>query len=631
MLSIVSAEDELRGIAQQEATRWVDGALAPSIAVEGLFLGRGLPESEEAHLATLANGGNVVQFEIFGLDGTPIVAYANGTFRDVGAMPSDPQMVLEAAEGRAVADIRHGTDADGMPPYYSVLDVPLRRYGQVVGMARVYSDESGAKAVYDDEMVRSMVLSSVLAGLALTSSIAIGFLLHRQQRADARIHHLAHHDPLTGVANRHQYQEFLAETMDAVHRGSETSFALHLLDLDGFKHVNDTLGHDVGDGVLRRVAREAARLLGPEDLLARLGGDEFAIVQRRIANPEAAEALAAEIIHSVSLIDSVEGQTIRVSASVGITIAPAHACDVGDLQKCADVALYRAKESGRDRAVTFEAGMDVELRERALLRMKIRAATETMSFELYFQPIHRATDGALTGFEALLRLPDGEGGHIPPGIFIPVAEEMCLTPRIGAWVLRQACIAAATWDVPLSISVNLSPQQFEENVVREVEAALTQSNLEPDRLGLEVTESLLIKDPEAVGTQLSALKDLGVRLVMDDFGTGYSSLSYLWKFPFDKVKVDRSCFMSLGQAERVGEVLRTISAMSDAMDLEVTAEGIETEYQRDFARLAGYDELQGFLYSRPMPETEVLSYIRRCTTDGMEFSQEGPIVVSLRA
>ncbi len=268
--------------------------------------------------------------------------------------------------------------------------------------------------------------------------------------------------------------------------------------------------------------------------------------------------------------------------------------------------------------------MDGELKTRNTLRVMLRHALETDAFELHYQPIHEAESGALLGFEALLRLHDGDGGMISPAKFIPIAEDMGLTPRLGQWVLNEACRTASQWPADLSIAVNLSVQQFREDLVTVVESALALSGLAASRLELEITELLFIAEPDSVTEQLHRLKALGVRVVMDDFGTGYSSLSYLWKFPFDKLKVDRSCFMSLDQSENVGEVLRTISAMSGAMNLRVVAEGIETEVQRAFACQAGYDELQGFLCGRPMPLEAVTQYIRTAPVVRRNVPEEIP-------
>lgn len=252
--------------------------------------------------------------------------------------------------------------------------------------------------------------------------------------------------------------------------------------------------------------------------------------------------------------------------------------------------------------------MDEELRLRNKLRMTLRRAVERKEIIIHYQPLHQAQDAQLCSFEALTRLQDENGDFISPEIFIPVAEQMGLIPELGEFVLNEACKTAAQWPEHLRISVNFSPLQFKENVFAVVKKALDDSGLAPCRLEVEITEGLFIDDPENVERQLLMIKDLGVRVVMDDFGTGYSSLSYLWRFPFDKLKVDRSCFQSLGDANVI-EVLETISAMSKSMNLCITAEGIETTPQRDFAVKAGYDELQGFLFSKAMPASELAHYM----------------------
>ena len=447
-----------------------------------------------------------------------------------------------------------------------------------------------------------------MAVLALLHTFHASRLIGTLRRSEARVKHMAHHDTLTDLANRSQFNEALAEAFKGA-RENDVHVAVHMVDLDGFKAINDTQGHDTGDAVLRMVSERLVSTARDTDVVARLGGDEFALIQRGVVTIEQAQRLGDRLSERVRDIREIDGVPVAVGASVGTAVAPFHANDADAVVKCADIALYAAKDAGKNRCAVFTSGMEEVLKERNALRELLFKAIEEDGFELHFQPLHRAEDQTLCSFEALVRLPDGKAGLVSPGRFIPLAEELGLTTKLGNWVLRKACLTATLWPDHLRVSVNLSPQQFEGDVVAVVTEILAETGLAPNRLELEITEGLFLNETPNVLEQLNALKSLGVRIAMDDFGTGYSSLSYLWQFPFDKLKVDRSCFQSLGRNDDVAEVLRTIISMGHAMNLCVTAEGIETLEQQDFAAAAGYDELQGFLLGKPMPETDLAAYI----------------------
>lgn len=511
---------------------------------------------------------------------------------------------------------------DGSNQLVAHIAMPILRDGVLVGWLEKVTDETKLRAVMAEETIETLTMMVILYVVALGSIIINAVLIVREHEAASHIYHLAHHDPLTGVANRNRCLARLDRAL--AKRTSSSGVAFHIIDVDGFKSINDTFGHDAGDELLRTIAGRITDCIGPEDDVARLGGDEFALVQRGVTGPDDARRVAEQMVEAARAVSDLHGVPVSVSLSIGYALAPEHATLATELQKCADAALYRAKSEGRDRFVEFADGMDGELKTRNMLRVMLRRSLEIEAFQLHYQPLHASCTGALLGFEALLRMPDGNGGFVSPAQFIPVAEDMGLTPRIGQWVLNEACRAATQWPGDLSVAVNLSAQQFREDLVSVVEGALSLSGLSPSRLEVEITESLFISEPESVADQLHRLKEMGVRVVMDDFGTGYSSLSYLWKFPFDKLKVDRSCFMSLEESSNVGEVLRTISAMSDAMKLRIVAEGIETEVQREFACSAGYDELQGYLCSKPMPLEAVADYVQSSPMLTPEADESAP-------
>jgi len=345
-----------------------------------------------------------------------------------------------------------------------------------------------------------------------------------------------------------------------------------------------------------------------KDIVARIGGDEFTIAQIDAADRTEAEALAQRVITTLREPFVIKDQTVTVGASVGIAMAPGDAIDIAKLMRCADLALYKAKADGRNCARFYSTQLDIDNQARLSLEQALRNAVANDGFDLEFQPVYERLDNSLMGFEALIRLPAfNDEGRISPSVFIPIAEDLGLIGYIGRWVLRKACAAAATWPEHLTVSVNLSPSQFSTgDVCHTVAEALRESGLDPRRLELEITEGLLLGDTESVMEQLGGLKRLGVSIAMDDFGTGYSSLSYLWRFHFDKLKIDRSFMTAYEEAEGNAEtIVKTIIALGRSLDMQVTVEGIETDGQATFVRNLDVDQVQGFFYGRPMLESEL--------------------------
>jgi predicted signal transduction protein with EAL and GGDEF domain len=342
-------------------------------------------------------------------------------------------------------------------------------------------------------------------------------------------------------------------------------------------------------------------------MVARLGGDQFALLQRHVGAATTAERLAERVIARLSEPFAINGHDIAITASVGIARAPLDADGAMQLVRCAELAMYQCKAEGRGCARSFLPEMDAALQARLALERAIREATHNETFELHFQPIVEAKDGALVGFETLLRLRGADGALISPATFIPVAEQMGLIGKIGAWVIGAACRAAASWPDHLTVSVNLSPAQFAKAAVHGiVAAALAKSGLPARRLELEITESLLLEDTGAVLAELAKLKALGVGIVMDDFGTGYSSLSYLWRFPFSRIKIDRSFLLGLATAEKDARaIVETIVTLARVLDMRVTVEGVEERAQLAFVHGLGPVQAQGFHFGRPMPLSDV--------------------------
>jgi diguanylate cyclase (GGDEF)-like protein len=432
-----------------------------------------------------------------------------------------------------------------------------------------------------------------------------------RKRDEARILHLAQHDGLTGLANRMLLNERIAEAArDARTHGA--GFAVLTLDLDGFKAVNDGLGHASGDLLLVSVADRLRGAVRAEDTVARVGGDEFTIVLRDVAEPRWAERIAQALVDTLAKPVSIGNGLWVVGASVGMAMYPEDGSDAGTLLKNADIALYRAKEGGRNQYRRYHGNMSEMLEERRWLDRALRLGLERSEFEVHFQPQFGCDTLAVAGFEALVRWRHPERGMISPAAFIPAAEECGLIVPIGRMVLEQACAFAATWRPRCRVAVNLSPVQFRDTGLPEVLGGiLRRTGLPADLLELEVTEGVLIRDEAQAHETLQALRAIGVCIALDDFGTGYSSLSYLHRFAFDKVKIDKSFVQAQQHDPRARAVLDAVFAMSSSLGLSVTAEGVETEDQLRSLRAQGCTEVQGFLLGRPMPASEVASFTKR--------------------
>ncbi|MBP0617577.1 putative bifunctional diguanylate cyclase/phosphodiesterase [Jiella mangrovi] len=433
-----------------------------------------------------------------------------------------------------------------------------------------------------------------------------------RHRAEQKLTHMALHDTLTDLPNRVQLREMLEATLQKCPLVAQT--AILCLDLDGFKSVNDTLGHPVGDALLRATAERLVASVDHGDLVARVGGDEFSIVLRAANPAEAAERTARRIINALNEPFAIGPHQVSVGVSIGIMLPGrlekgAAQSNVDGLIKNADLALYRAKVEGRGTYRFFEAEMDARLQARRALELDLRAAIENDELELFYQPFVDTVRRVVSGFEALLRWRHPERGLVSPGEFIPVAEESGLMARMGLWVLETACRQAVNWPADLKISVNLSPVQFRSRTLAaDVRDVLNKTGLDPRRLQLEVTESLLLQETEIVLRTLKALRDLGIAISMDDFGTGYSSLGYLSRFPFDKIKIDQSFVRSIEARENLA-IIRAVIGLSRAMDIAVIAEGVETLEQCHRLQDEGCSEMQGYYFSRPEPEEELARLI----------------------
>ena len=430
-----------------------------------------------------------------------------------------------------------------------------------------------------------------------------------RKHAEARLAFMAQHDGLTGLPNRTLLRQHMEDMLLHTRRGTD-KVAVLILGLDNFKAVNDTLGHGIGDKLLRGVAKRLRSMLREEDILARLNSDEFAIVQGGLARPEDAVLLARRLLESIDDPFLLEGHSIVIGATVGIAMAPGDGDESETLLKNADMALSRAKNDSRGTFGFFEAEMDARAQKRRKIETDLREAIQNDVLRPYYQPLIDLSTGRITGFEALVRWPHPERGMISPADFIPVAEETGLINGLGGLMLRRACKDAALWPNDVRVAVNLSPLQFRVgNLLSIVMDALKQSGLPAKRLELEITETLLLEKSSQVLATLHALRALGVRISMDDFGTGYSSLSYLRSFPFDKIKIDQSFVRDLAANRDAQAIVRSIISLGTGLGVTITAEGVETEAELSYLRVEGCHEGQGFLFSSARPNADIVGLL----------------------
>ncbi len=428
-----------------------------------------------------------------------------------------------------------------------------------------------------------------------------------RKRAQERITHLAKFDELTGLANRTQFRERITAMLAGVH-DHEHHITVHLIDLDRFKAINDTLGHPIGDKLLKEVAFRLSTVIHPHDMITRFGGDEFVVLQTITDRRQDADWLAQRLARTLNEPFEIDGHRIDIGASIGIAMAPTDGIDADELLKKADMAMYAAKNSGGGGHRFFAMDMEEAVQERRALELDLRDALGTDQFRLNYQPLVDLRTGRVTTCEALMRWKHPVRGEVPPAVFIPIAEETGMIVALGEWALNRACVEAATWPHGVKVAVNLSPVQFRDRgLALQVVTALAKSGLPAQRLELEVTERLLLEDNDGTLATMQQLNNLGVALSLDDFGTGYSSLNYLRKFPFHKLKIDQSFVADLGDESDVRAIIGAVASLGAGLNMTVVAEGIETEEQMKLVTTQGCHEGQGYLFGRPMSGEAILA------------------------
>lgn len=548
----------------------------------------------------------VFGFEIINLYGNVQLTSDGSKISNIGGTVHSDAAAQASKLRQPVISVKEGTPPV-RPEYYSEAYLPVLVDGRPQAIVAAYVDLTEQRTHFRNAFVLAALALCLLTGAAVGIPTVAWYRRSKEkQQADRRIRFLAHHDALTGLSNRSQLIEELDAALTTLTlRGG--SLAVHFVDVDRFKEVNDALGHDGGDFLLKTIAERLRAVTRVDDIVSRIGGDEFVVVQTGVTGRAQAEDFAQRLIASVAAPIQLKEQEILSGISVGIALAPHDGANSERLLKSADLALYKAKSDGRNCVRFFLAEMDATLQFRIEIEKAIRDAVLHDRFVLHYQPVYEISGHNLIGFEALIRLPAKDGTLIPPLTFIPIAEEMRLIEKIGAWVMREACKAAMTWPDNLTVAVNLSPAQFDgHNVSATVASILKETGLAPHRLELEITETLLLGNSEEIMKELQAIKAMGVAIVMDDFGTGYSSLSYLWRFPFDKIKIDRSFMQGLDTSGRDAEtVVKTIIALGRELDMRVTVEGVETAEQVKFLDGADADQVQGFFFGRPIPSGDL--------------------------
>jgi len=585
--------------ATSTASSWADHLTRNLSDLEQIAAGESPSTSSMAFFKNSLNGRHVFRYEIYDRHGFTLLVAEDENIRFVDISDYNERAHNAIRTRTPIVDVNEGTD--GLPRLYGRAFYPVFVNDLPIAVVSAYVDVTDKRDRYSRAFLVSAVMLCTLVSLAFSiPAIAWYRRTQEKEQSDKRIYYLAHHDALTGMLNRNSLMEImnrLITDQSAVERG----MSVHFIDIDRFKTVNDTLGHDRGDILLKKIATRLQSSIGANDVAARLGGDEFVVLQIGSNDRDESAQFAQRLVSALGLPMSIGGQEIISTISIGVALAPEHGETAARLLKSADLALYKAKNEGRDCVRFYSPEMEMATLERIRIEKTVREAVTNDRLLVQYQPIFAQFGNELAGFEALVRLQDVDGTLISPESFIPVAEDIRIIDKIGAWVLQEACRTAAQWPNELAIAVNLSPVQFVAGDLCDVVAkALQVSELEPSRLELEITESLFLNDTPSTLAQLQQLKEMGIVIVMDDFGRGYSSLGYLWRFAFDKIKVDRSFIANVFQVDRSARtVLKSIIALGRELGTDVTIEGVETVQQLEFLKAFPVDLVQGNYFGHP--------------------------------
>ncbi len=563
------------------------------------------PEALKTLSQKILTRDDVVHYEFFSSEGKRVLS---GGRLGEAANQRIAERTNQKIDRKHKTHLERGTGT-GLPTLYTITNVPFMDGSRFLGSIRIYSDQTGRSVIYKQAF--GFLTAGLIIVLALASSIAgtiVARKIKEHQKVENRVRYLAHHDSLTGLMNRASFSDAIEDALETAKSktGGSSQTGLLWIDLDYFKEVNDTHGHAIGDALLKKVALTLLESVSEGEMVGRVGGDEFAILCRPSRSKTEIKQLAESLCDNLNTFVNIDDRFIPCGACIGIAVAPSDGETAIELTKSADLAMYNAKAEGRHGYRFYDVGMHEKVRERRELELDLANALQNSELEVHYQPQLNLETGVIDAYEALVRWNHPAKGAIEPGIFVPVAEETGLINQLGEWVLQQACKDASQWSAGERIAVNLSPAQFKnDHVVKMVADALADSGLKPERLELEITESLLFNDPQHAIASLTALKSMGVRIAMDDFGTGYSSLAHLWRFPFDKIKIDRSFIKNMDDNPKIKKIISSILDLGRALNISITAEGIEHSTQESFLRDGNCEYVQGFLYGKAKPNAEL--------------------------
>ena len=603
-------EDAIKRGGEQKAKRWLQFFNTQMPELQTLVTTGNPTEDQLDLIESTVQLGEVFLFKLFDSDGRKIIVSDEARFgAEYGDKPN-PKATNVFETGISNISINDGTQKPNRPDVYVEAYVQaLDADGIPFAVLEVYIDETSSFTLFHAAFDWLAVALPLLCAVIYIAP-SIGFLARTAQvrTREQEVDILSRFDVLTGVLNRRTLTAEAGPLFESDRR-KRRDVGVLFVDLDKFKAINDENGHEFGDNFLRHISAILSNNLRGTDLVGRIGGDEFVAIMPA-ASDQQMDSVSRRILNAASTPFSYKGKTLTGSVSIGTHLSPPGQ-SMDEALHAADLALYHAKHSGRNLAIRYFEGLDTARQRRRRIEARLREALDAGGFELHYQPLHHCQSGDLAGFEALLRLNFDDGEAIPPTEFIPVAEESRMINDIGDLVLRMAVTAAKTWPDHLYVAVNLSPAQFENGtLVDKLIALLDELDFPASRLELEVTESLLLEDEERVAEQLSGLKSMGVSLAMDDFGTGYSSLGYLWRYKFDKLKVDRVFLEGYEfDRDRYRKIIETIIVLGHQMDMQVTVEGVETTRQSKLLKTLHCDQNQGFLLGRPMPADQIKALV----------------------
>ncbi|MEE9589297.1 MAG: EAL domain-containing protein [Hyphomicrobiaceae bacterium] len=606
-----TTDDLLDKESEKVALDWANYLASNLEDINGIFAGAKPSKDSVEFLQNAEKFGNVFMYKFFDNQGAlRMVSGEKIAFHgNAGSLQSEKKKLASKILKGQVHVVTKAVQKPNRPPVYSEAYVPVVENGTVKGVVEVYVDLTAKATLFRNAFMWIGLGAAALIALAFFLPATLWYRAQQRQKVDERIHFLAHHDPLTQLPNRARFIEALSEAL-ATATATGGRVAVHYIDFDGFKLVNDRLGHEMGDKLLTVLAERLSVFNADQGHIARLGGDEFGIIQIVGDNENEPTELGEQVISLVSKPIEIAGHQLNVGCSIGTALFPEHGQNHDALLACADQAMYRAKAIGSGIHSLFDKNIDHELRRRADVEEDIRQALDEDGLELHFQPEYDAQNGTLLGFEALVRLSRSNGELLAAEEFIPIAEDLGLIEKIDQWVLAESCAFAANWPSNLRLSMNLSPKQFASGrLIQHVTNALKASGFPAERLVFEITERLVFDELKHVHAQLCELKEMGASIAIDDFGAASSSISYLWNFQLDHMKIDQWLIDRIAMNTSASDVTKALIDLTHSLGMKVTAEGVESMRQAEMLKSYGCDAVQGFWLGAPIPMQDVAAHI----------------------